>query len=654
MMPALIELHGIRKSYGGLRGAQDSTPAVEVLHGISLRVHAGEFVAIVGASGSGKSTLMHILGCLDRPSAGSYLFEGRDVSTFDADALAGLRREAFGFVFQGYHLVQTESARENVEIPALYAGVGETERRARAVALLERLGMGERLEHRPHQLSGGQQQRVAIARALMNGGRIILADEPTGALDSTSGAEVMALLHDLADKGHTVILITHDREVAAQARRVIEIRDGLVVADSQPRIAGEASDAEPQTPKPVPPVRGQGTALTGDLREAVRAAWRVMWSNRIRTGLTLLGIIIGVVSVIVMLAVGTGSQRKVMAQFETFGTRTMFVSGQVASSRQIGAPLTLDDARTISAIPNVEAVVPYIEDRVVVRRGNIDHATEGGGATIGFTKVLGWDMAEGAMFDAADEQNLAKVAVVGQTVRKALFPDGGSPVGQDILVDKVPFQVVGVLAVKGATGGEDQDDRVVVPITAATARLFGRPNPTWIAVQVRDIEQARHTAKAIEDQLAERRRARDVQVWNRVEALRLQTATARTMTMMLGLIAVISLCVGGIGVMNVMLMTVRERTREIGIRVATGARQRDILRQFLTEAVLVTSLGGTVGVVLGLAIVAVLALAQVPVAFSLTASLGAFFCAVLTGLVFGLIPARGAARLDPVVALAGD
>jgi ABC-type lipoprotein export system ATPase subunit len=233
----LIELQDIRKSYGGRveRGggqASSGSPATAVLHGVSLRLHAGEFVAIVGASGSGKSTLMHILGCLDRPSAGRYLFDGQDVAGFDADALAWLRREAFGFVFQGYHLVPSESARENTEIPALYAGMPEAERRARATALLERLDMGARLDHRPHQLSGGQQQRVAIARALMNGGRIILADEPTGALDSKSGAEVMALLHELADAGHTVILITHDRSVAAQARRVIEIRDGRIVADS--------------------------------------------------------------------------------------------------------------------------------------------------------------------------------------------------------------------------------------------------------------------------------------------------------------------------------------------------------------------------------------------------------------------------------------
>ena len=429
----------------------------------------------------------------------------------------------------------------------------------------------------------------------------------------------------------------------------MDIRVGLVGADS-----GEGQARAPGTPLAAAAGRHGHASLAADLREAARAAWRVMWSNRFRTALTLLGIVIGVASVIAMLAVGAGSQRQVLAQFETFGVRTMFVAAREGSVRAPVAPLALEDAEAIRSLPEVEAVVPYIEDRVVVRRGSVDHASEGGGTTVGFAEVLGWPTAEGRMFDEADEATAAKVAVIGQTVRKTLFADGSDPVGQDILVDKVPFQVVGVLAAKGTADGTDQDDRVIVPFSAAAARLFGHRNPTWIGVKVRHLDQALATAEEIETRLAEQRRVRDVKVWNRIEAIRVQSATAHAMTMMLGLIATISLVVGGIGVMNVMLMTVRERTREVGIRMATGARQTDILRQFMTEAVLVTSVGGTVGVAVGLAIVAVLMLAGVSVVFSLLATLGAFGCAVLTGLVFGFMPARNAARLDPVVALASQ
>jgi len=643
----LIELQDIRKRYGGLDGA----PAVEVLRGVTLSIAAGEFVAIVGASGSGKSTLMHLLGCLDRPSAGNYRFNGHDVAGLDADALAWLRREAFGFVFQGYHLIPSESARENVEVPAIYAGMPEAERRARSAALLQRLGLGERLAYRPAQLSGGQQQRVSIARALMNGGRIILADEPTGALDSKSGAEVMTLLHELADAGHTIILITHDRKVAQQARRVIEILDGQIVADS----GATAVPASNLPPLDLQQAGGDGGASAwDDLREASRTAWRVMWINRFRTGLTLLGIIIGVASVIVMLAVGTGSQQRVMAEMEIFGARTMYISPLPQSSRARSGKLTLDDIDVIRQVPNVTVAMPYIEGQVIVRRGNVDHQTEGGGATTDFPAALNWSVSHGILFDQSDIDSLAKVTVIGTSVRKALFADGSDPIGQDILIDSVPFQVIGILASKGAGNGEDQDERVIVPLTTAAARLYGHTNPNWIAVQIDDAKQASQTAEAIGAALEKSRRAKDVRIYNHAETVRVQSETESTMTLMLGLIAAISLLVGGIGVMNVMLMTVRERTREIGIRMATGARERDIMRQFLAEAVLVSLVGGVAGVVIGLAIGLLLMAWNVPVIFSLSAIIGAFSCAVATGLIFGFMPARKAARLDPVIALASE
>ncbi|MBG7618257.1 MacB family efflux pump subunit [Herbaspirillum sp. AP02] len=643
---ALIELRGLRKDYGG----QDGAPAVQVLRGVDLQIRQGEFVAIVGASGSGKSTLMNILGCLDRPSAGQYLFNGSDVAAFDADRLAWLRREAFGFVFQGYHLIPTESACENVELPAIYAGLPEPQRRQRAAALLARLGLAQRLDNRPHQLSGGQQQRVSIARALMNGGRIILADEPTGALDSQSGAEVMQLFHELADAGHTIILITHDREVAAQARRVIEVRDGTIIGDS-----GAATDAPAQA---MPDLREAAASQPparrwrDELREAARAAWRVMWVNRFRTALTLLGIVIGVASVIVMMAIGLGTRQQVVAQLGRFGSNLMYMAAIGESSRIPGRSITLQDLEAVADLPNITHVLPNVTGNKVVRHGNQDIQTYVRGTGAGLPEVQTWPLARGAFFTAEDERELASVAVLGHRLARELMPEVPDPVGQMVLIGNSPFQVIGVMSEKGALSGDrDEDNLLLMPFSTAGAKVFGQREPTYTVMAVADVGRIQDTQQQLEALLLERHGIRDFSIGNAAASIAAEASTRDTMTMMLSLVAAVSLLVGGIGVMNVMLMTVRERTREIGIRLATGARQRDILRQFLTEAVLVTLVGGAAGVGLGVAVGLALMAAGVPLVFSLTAMLAAFGCAVLTGLLFGYMPARRAARLDPVVAL---
>ena len=655
MPTPLIELQDIRKVYGGV-----DTPQVQVLKGVSLSIHAGEFVAIVGASGSGKSTLMNILGCLDRPTSGRYLFAGEDVASLDTDELAWLRREAFGFVFQGYHLIPSASAQENVEMPAIYAGMPAAERHARAAALLTRLGLAERTGNRPHQLSGGQQQRVSIARALMNGGHIILADEPTGALDSHSGAEVMTLLDELASQGHVVILITHDRDVAARANRIIEVRDGEVISDS-------ANGARPVSDNPnalqaidLRQRLNQGSeargAWKGELVDAVHAAWRVMWINRFRTALTLLGIVIGVASVVVMLAVGEGSKRQVMAEMGAFGSNIIYLSGMSPRPRAPLGIITLNDVAALSTLPQVKMIMPINGAEIGVRYGNVDHTMYTGGNGIDFPAIFNWPVVQGSFFTQADEDAAAAVAVIGKKVREKVLKDVPDPIGRYILLENVPFRVVGILAEKGASSGDsDSDTRIVVPYSAASVRLFGTHNPEYVVIAAADASKVNQTEKAIEHLMLRLHNGhRDFEITNNAAMIQAEAKTRNTLSLMLGSIAAISLLVGGIGVMNIMLMTVRERTREIGIRMATGARQRDILRQFLTEALMLSVVGGAAGIGLAFIVGAVLYLCDVAVAFSWMAVLGAFGCALVTGVIFGFMPARKAARLDPVTALTSE
>ena len=724
--PVLIELREVRKRFGG----RDGVPEVEILHGIDLRIQAGEYVAIVGASGSGKTTLMNILGCLDRPSSGEYLFQGEAVSGLDDDALAALRREVFGFVFQGYHLIGTSSALDNVAMPARYAGVSEQARHERAAALLSRLGLAERLQYLPHQLSGGQQQRVSIARALVNGGRVILADEPTGALDSTSGEQVMQQLDELAAAGHTLILITHDPAVAARARRIISMADGRIVGDVTAPVDGKARPlpetgramaddglpvrhvdapvqhadapihkdgrpcaevptevptevpAEAPTEAPaglselhplrgrggeparaghpvqdLPPLRGRGRLpLLADLPEILRSAWRVMRLNRLRTGLTLLGIIIGVASVIVMLAVGQGSQEKVLAEMQTFGLRTIYIFREWLSDTQQARALSMADVAAVQQVPNVEQASPVIDQNgIIVRHGNRTLRTNLSATTRHFAQALNWPVSQGTLLETEDERDLRKVVLLGERVRQALFGAHGQAVGQEILVGNVPFRVIGVMAPKPAPFPEDDvNNQVIVPVGAAAVRLVGSMELSRINVVIRDMQHAAETEAAIVKTLTARHGRKDFSILNQAQAVQQLAQANRTLTLMLGLIAAISLLVGGIGVMNVMLMTVRERTREIGIRMATGARQADILRQFLVEAMLLTGLGGTVGVSGGLLVGLGLKALGIPMAFSPLAAAMAFGCAVATGVIFGFMPARQAARLDPVRALAGE
>ncbi len=641
MKDALLTLENVEKRY------RNGDVEVRALDGVSLTVERGEFVAIMGQSGSGKSTLMNIIGCLDRPSAGSYRVLGADVAGLEPDALAALRCDTFGFVFQRYNLLATASALENVEIPAIYAGLPRAARAARARELLAKLGLGERAGHRPSELSGGQQQRVAIARALINDPPVILADEPTGALDRRSGEEVLALLRSLHAEGRTILLITHDESVARHAERIVRIEDGRIAED------GGAPDGALEPAQPRSTAR---PSLGASAREALQSAVRCLRVNVFRTALTLLGIVIGVGAVVAMLAVGEGSRQKVIDRISSMGTNLMLVRPGAPGIRSAEvATLVPADAEAIRRLPGIASAVPERSGRMTARRGSVDVQTTVQGVGEELPAARDWAVAQGQFFGAEDGRHFAPVAVLGRTVADELFPDGENPIGAYVMLRNVPFEVIGVMSVRGASpGGNDQDEVVMVPIQTGLVRLFGKAYLSTITVKVADATDLDATQTRIENLLRAQHGSEDFNVRNMASIVEAAIETQDTFTLLLGAVAAISLLVGGIGVMNIMLVSVVERTREIGIRMATGARMRDILLQFNIEAAVVCAIGGLIGIALGVTVGFALRLFGMSIVFSLAPAVLAFGSACITGLVFGYLPARKAARLDPVLALASE
>ncbi|AIL07516.1 MacB family efflux pump subunit [Stenotrophomonas maltophilia] len=647
MADALLELHGVSRAYRSAAGE------VVVLKDVSLRIAAGEFIAIIGPSGSGKSTLMNILGCLDRPTEGSYRVHGAATEQMSPDELAHLRREHFGFIFQRYNLMENLSATENVALPAVYAGVEADARTTRARLLLETLGLGERTANRPSQLSGGQQQRVSIARSLMNGGAIVLADEPTGALDHASGRQVMAELKRLHAQGHTVILVTHDAATAAHASRVIEIADGRVVSDcgtGDPAVARQA----------VAPARGtepgaERRARLDATREAARMAVRSMLAHRLRTLLTMLGIIIGVAAVVTVVALGKGARAQVESQINELGASTL----EIFPGADFGDPrsaeietLVVDDADHLAALSYVDSVSPNLSSSVAALQGNRRANTQVLGVGADLPRVRGLRLKAGRFFTDAEVEAHRAVAVLDQKAAKALF--NGNPIGGTVLLGGMPVDVIGVVGASAFAGGATPT--VYVPYTSAASRLLGSQRLESITVRVRDDVPTRAAEASLGAELQRLHGRRDFFIYNSDQIRKAVMKSSQTMAALVSAIAAVALVVGGVGVMNIMLVSVKERVREIGVRLAVGARQGDILRQFLIEAVLICLFGGVLGVLSALGVGALSSLLSLGVPFLFTPGpvLAALACSSAIGLGFGYFPARNAAQLDPIQALAAE
>ncbi|MBD9537068.1 MacB family efflux pump subunit [Stenotrophomonas sp. STM01] len=650
MSQPLLQLRELRREFP----AGEET--IAVLKDVNLDIHAGEMVAIVGQSGSGKSTLMNILGCLDRPTVGSYRVAGRETGRMQPDELAQLRREHFGFIFQRYHLLGDLDARGNVEVPAIYAGTPAQARRSRAEALLARLGLSDRMGHTPGQLSGGQQQRVSIARALMNGGEVILADEPTGALDSASGEEVMKILGELHAEGHTIIIVTHDMHVAEHAQRIIEIRDGVIIDDRR-------NDAAPRFPaqQRATPVKTGGSAFQAArdrFLEAFRMALLAMNAHRLRTFLTMLGIIIGIASVVSVVAMGNGSQQEILKNISALGTNTIDVYpgkgfGDMRSARV--QTLKSSDADVLARQSYIDSATPSVSSSVTARVGNKAASAQVSGIGEQYFRVKGMTLVSGRYFDESEVKGLAQVVVIDENTRTQLF-GSDDPLGKVVLLGNVPARVIGIAKRQSMGFGGSTNLSVWVPYTTVMARMLGQSYLSSITLRVKDDTPMDAAQSAITRLLTLRHGTEDFFLSNTAEIRETIASTTRTMTLLIGAIAAIALVVGGIGVMNIMLVSVTERTREIGVRMAVGARQSDIRQQFLIEAVLVCLLGGILGIVLALAIGWAFRTfgASFTLLFSTGSIVAAFACSTLIGVAFGFLPARNAAQLDPVEALARE
>ncbi|MBI0164514.1 MacB family efflux pump subunit [Snodgrassella sp. M0351] len=644
---SLLEIKAINRWFG------TGENRVQVLKDINLSIEKGDFVAIIGQSGSGKSTLMNIIGCLDVPSSGSYKIDGVETAAMTADEQAALRRRSFGFIFQRYNLLGTLTARENVALPAVYAGMEYDERMKRADELLAQLGLAGKEENRPSELSGGQQQRVSIARALMNGGEIILADEPTGALDTGSGKNVMEILHKLHDAGHTIVMVTHDPTIAANANRVIEISDGRIIADHS-----KNTDIPPSNIESIEE-RNSWHFYRDQFFESFLMSIQAIMAHKMRSFLTMLGIIIGIASVVSVVALGRGSQEKILENINAMGTNTVSVYpgygyGDRRSSRI--KTLTVGDAEVLKQQDYVDSVTPGVNTSGTLTYDNQSLSAQLYGVGDQYFDVRGIKLAFGRLFNEDDVTQNSQVVVIDDNTKNKLFADSTNPLGKVILFNKRPLRIIGVTEPNN-NGFSDSDSlQLFTPYTTLMNRISGSKYITSVTVKVKDNVNSQTAEKGIIELLKVRHGTEDFFTRNSDTIKQTIESTTGTMTLLISSIALISLVVGGIGVMNIMLVSVTERVKEIGIRMAIGARQHNILEQFLIEAVLICLIGGLVGVLFSFAISMLFNLLATDFAmsFSTISIVMAVVCSSVIGVLFGFMPAKRASQLNPIDALSRD
>ena len=640
----MIHLENITKSFA------NGSEQMLALKGVSLHIEAGEFIAIVGQSGSGKSTLMNIIGCLDTLTSGSYKLGGKDITHFSPDELSELRLKKFGFIFQRYNLISANNALENVALPAIYAGSHKDERTARALELLDMLGLKGKEYQNPNKLSGGQQQRVSIARALMNGGEILLCDEPTGALDSASGEMVLKILKELNAKGHTIIMVTHDKGIASHANRIIEIKDGQIICDEKK----DAKLAKLKTPKLT--YSNNLSALKAELSESLAMSIGAIKAHKLRSFLTMLGIIIGITSVICVVALAKGSQESIIESINKMGTNTIQINPGRGPGDRNSAKVkrfNVDDAKMLEELDFIDYASPIMTTGAELIYAN---KSSTGLARAGNEKILqisGVELESGRNFTKEDVLNSASVMIIDQNTKKEFFSalKDDEVIGQNIIFAGHPFSIIGI-AKKDEGPFGDTTLSVYLPYTTVTNRLTGDYNLRQIIVSIKNNINSQLAEQAISDILLARRGARDFHMRNSDTILQTIKATTDTMGLLISGVALISLLVGGIGVMNIMLVSVIERTKEIGVRMAIGAKGKNIMLQFLIEAVLLCALGGAVGVALAFAIGWLINLSGiVSMIFSLSSVLVAFGISSAIGIIFGYMPAKSASRLNPIDAL---